>query len=83
MISSKNIRFRAPEKSDIPQWVEWLNDPEVIKGLIQPYPLGLEDENTWFETMMKRPMEEHIMVIEMKDAKGWHMIGNVGFEQID
>ena len=33
MIYGKNIRFRAPEKSDIPQWVEWLNDPEVIKGL--------------------------------------------------
>ena len=45
-----------------------------------PHPLGLEDENTWFETMMKRPMEEHTMVIEMKEAKGWHMVGNIGFD---
>ena len=83
MIYGKNIRFRAQEKSDIPQWVEWLNDPEVIKGLLQPHPLGLEDENIWFEAMMKRPMEEHIIVIEMKDAKGWHIIGNIGFDHVD
>ncbi len=83
MIYGKNIRFRASEKSDIPQWVEWLNDPDVIKGLQMPHPLGLEDENTWFEAMMKRPMEEHILVIEVKESKGWHMIGNIGFDHVD
>jgi RimJ/RimL family protein N-acetyltransferase len=83
MIYGKNIRFRAPEKSDIPQWVEWLNDPEVIQGLQMAHPLGLEDENNWFETMIKRPMEEHILVIEVKESKGWHMIGNIGFDRVD
>jgi RimJ/RimL family protein N-acetyltransferase len=83
MIYSKNIRFRAPEKNDIPKWVEWLNDPDVIKGLTIRHPLGLEDELVWFETMMKRPTEEHPMVIEVKDGKTWQMVGNIGFHQFD
>ena len=41
MIYGKNIRFRAPEKSDIPQWVEWLNDPDVIKGLLNAASTGV------------------------------------------
>jgi RimJ/RimL family protein N-acetyltransferase len=83
MIYGKNIRFRAPEKTDIPQYVEWLNDPEVIRGLMMPHPMGREDENIWFETMLKRPLEEHPMVIEVKESKGWQMVGNVGFHQLD
>ena len=83
MIYGKNIRFRAPEKSDIPQWVEWLNDPDVIKGLMMPYPLGLEDEYAWFDAMIKRPIEEHPLVIEVKDPKGWRMVGNIGLHSVD
>lgn len=83
MIYGKNIRFRAPEKSDIPQWVEWLNDPDVIKGLMMPYPLGLEDETAWFDAMIKRPIEEHPLVIEVKDPDGWRMVGNIGLHSVD
>ena len=48
-----------------------------------PYPLGLEDENTWFDAMMKRPSKNIPLVIEVKDAKGWRMVGNIGLHHVD
>ena len=29
MIYGENLRLRAPTQSDLPQFVTWLNDPEV------------------------------------------------------
>ena len=83
MILGKNVRLRAPERADIPRWVEWLNDPEVIADLDIYYPLGLEDENAWFDAMLKRPMEEHPLAIEVKGPKGWQLAGNISFHQVD
>ncbi len=83
MYFGKRIRFRAPERSDIPTWVTWLNDPEVTSGIAITYPMSLDDELRWFDTMLARPLELHPFVIEIKDGKNWVMIGNCGFHVID
>jgi diamine N-acetyltransferase len=66
MIFSDRIRLRAPERSDIPRFVAWLNDPEVIAGLPRNYPLSQAEEETWFDDMLKQPAAQHPMVIEMR-----------------
>ena len=48
MIYSGRIRLRAPERSDIPRFVTWLNDPEVRAGLLVSLPLSTADEDGWF-----------------------------------
>ena len=83
MIFGKRIRFRAPERSDLPTFVTWLNDPEVISGIRTIYPMSNEDESRWFDLMLTRPQELHPMVIEVKDGVKWVMIGTCGFNQID
>jgi len=83
MLTGKNTRLRAPERNDIPQWVEWLNDPEVIENLYIAYPLSNADETKWFESMLQSPMELHPLVIEVKTGKSWQMVGNIGFNQVD
>lgn len=83
MIISSNIRLRAPERKDIPQWVVWLNDPEVTAGMLLVYPIGIEDETNWFDMMMKKPAEEHPLVIEVKQGEIWAMVGNCGIHKID
>jgi RimJ/RimL family protein N-acetyltransferase len=83
MLIGNNIRLRAPEQNDIPQWVEWLNVPEVKENLYVAYPLGIADETKWFESMIQSPMEMHPLVIEVKVGKGWQMVGNIGFNQVD
>ncbi len=80
MIFGKRIRLRAPERSDLHQFVAWLNDPEVLAGLLIYAPLSSVDEESWFESMLKRPIEEHPLVIEIRQGENeWQMIGNCGF----
>lgn len=83
MIYSGRIRLRAPERSDIPRFVTWLNDPEVRAGLLVSLPLSTADEEGWFEAMLKRPLEEHPMTIEVRQGDDWLPVGNCGFHNID
>lgn len=83
MYYSKRLRFRAPERTDIPAFVEWVNDPEVTAGLTIVYPMGMEDETHWFDHMTQLPLELHPFVIEMKEGKEWRKIGNCGFHDVD
>ena len=89
MIYGERIRFRALEKTDLPMYVAWLNDPEVRQGIILHNPLSQTEEENWYERMLKRPAEEHVMAIEVRlpdereeEAK-WKLIGSLAFENID
>ena len=83
MIYGERIRLRAITRTDLPLFVEWLNDPEVTQGLMHFIPFSMEDEEDWFEGMRKRPLEEHPLVIEICSEEGWESIGNCGLFSID
>jgi RimJ/RimL family protein N-acetyltransferase len=83
MIYGERIRLRAIEKDDLPRFVTWLNDPEVRQGLMIFLPLSLAEEEQWFENMLKRPAEQHPMVIEIAVDGKWLPIGNCGFDNIN
>lgn len=83
MITGKRVRLRAPERSDIPLFARWLNDPEVTAGMMFYLPLSLADEENWFESMLHRPQAEHPLTIEIRQDNGWTMIGNCSFNAID
>lgn len=83
MIIGKQVRLRAIEREDLPRFVEWLNDPEVIRGLLINVPLSLNQEQAWFDGLRSRPAEEHPLGIEIETAEGWSLIGNVGLNRVD
>ena len=83
MIYGERIRLRAIEREDLPTFVEWLNDPEVIAGLVIYVPMSLEDESKWFEGLSNRPAEERPLCIEVKTEEGWRKIGNAGLHNIE
>jgi RimJ/RimL family protein N-acetyltransferase len=83
MIYGKRLRLRAPERADIPRFVAWLNDPEVIAGLAIHLPMGQAEEENWFEGMLKRPPAEHPLTMEIRQGEGWLPIGNIGLMDID
>jgi RimJ/RimL family protein N-acetyltransferase len=83
MIYGENIRLRAPERSDIPSFVAWLNDPEVRQGLLLHLPLSQADEEQWFDAMQARPSNEHPLTIEVRDGEDWKAIGNCGYDSFD
>ncbi len=82
MIQSTRVRLRAPEKSDLPNFVRWINDPEITAGLLLYLPMSLGEEEAWFERMMQNPPEEHVMVIEAACPEGWTSIGSCDFHRI-
>jgi RimJ/RimL family protein N-acetyltransferase len=83
LIFGEGIRLRGAERSDLPQFVSWLNDPDVIQNLVIYAPLSMADEESWFEGLRARPVDERPLVIEAQQNGDWVMIGNCGFHNID
>jgi RimJ/RimL family protein N-acetyltransferase len=83
MIYARRIRLRAAEREDIPQFVDWLNDPEVRQFLLLNLPISRVEEEGWFERMIKSPPQEHVLVIEAQTGDSWKPIGNTGLTDIN
>jgi diamine N-acetyltransferase len=83
MLYSKRLRLRAAEKTDIPRFVTWLNDPEVRQFLLIAYPMSQAFEEKWFESMIEQGMAEQVLVIERKVGEEYEPIGNTSFMHID
>lgn len=82
----KRIRFRAVEKEDIPKFLRWINDPEVTENLVLIEPMSHYEEEKWYESMMERPVHEHIYLIEVKEpgnGSDYIPIGNCSFLDIN
>jgi diamine N-acetyltransferase len=78
-ILGKRLRLRAIERSDIPTFVRWLNDPEVIKHLLLYLPISQVQEERWFEAQLE-DQNRRILGIETLDGK---LIGNIALEDIN
>ena len=81
-----NLRLRAAEQTDIPIFLRWINDPEVVENLEVSAPMGTVEEESWFEAMKARPLVEHALVIEVHPEgceDEWVVIGNTSFFPIN
>jgi len=83
MIYGERVRLRGVEREDIPLFVQWLNDPEVIENLSLYLPISTADETRWFEKLADRPPEEKPLAIEVKTEQGWRLVGNSSFHNIE
>jgi len=83
MIVGKRVRLRGIERSDLPRFVQWLNDPEVIPGLLIVTPLTLAQEEHWFERVLSGAAEEAPLVIEVFSSERWLPVGNIGLHKIN
>lgn len=76
MIYGERVRLRGVERDDLPRFVAWLNDPEVRQNLLMQTPLTQAMEENWFESMLKRPPEEHPLMIEVRQGEAWSPVGD-------
>ena len=84
MIVGNRVRLRAIEKSDIPNFVRWLNDREVTENLLIHSPLSAAEEEGWFERHLARNPNEHVVLnIEVLAGDDWISIGNTGLHNIE
>jgi len=96
MITGERIRFRGVERADLPIFVKWLNDPEVRQGILIHHPFSQAEEENWYEEMLKRPIDEHVLGIEVRLSSEqtretsapdvevhWMLIGSLAFTNFD
>jgi diamine N-acetyltransferase len=83
IIYGERVRLRAVERSDIPKYYDWVNDPEVTRGLSLYLPMSNADEEKWFERALEGDPNEKPLAIEVKDGEGWKLIGNCGLFGIE
>ena len=83
IIYGDGIRLRAVERSDIPSFLKWFNDPEVTFGLAAIFPMSEAYEEKWFDKMIERPHETQPLGIEILTNDEWKLIGNCGFFVFD
>jgi len=79
------------ERDDLPRFVEWSHDPEVLRHLALAFPLGLAGEERWFEAQLKLDPACQPFAIDVRGLRGgrstagegWTHVGAIGFHQVD
>lgn len=82
MINGDRVRLRAVSPEDLPVFMNWLNDPEVIEGLNLYRPISLKDEEKWYERLLEMQLDERPFVIEVEEGEDWKPIGTMGLSEI-
>jgi RimJ/RimL family protein N-acetyltransferase len=83
IIYGERVRLRAVERKDVEKFYEWVNDPEVTRGLSLYLPMSTLDEERWFERMAQREQAEKPLAIEARQDGDWKLIGNCAVFDID
>lgn len=84
MIAGKHIRLRAIERDDIPRFVRWMNDPDVIRFTSANTPFSAAMEEKWFERQLDRSINQgQILAIETQMGDEWIHIGTTDLFNIE
>jgi diamine N-acetyltransferase len=83
MIFGERVRLRAVEREDVKHFYEWVNDPEVTRGLALYLPMSTVEEEKWFERVQARDPHEKPLAIEVREGDGWKLIGNCGVFDVE
>lgn len=78
MIHGERIVLRAVEREDLPNYVQWLNDPQVVEFFGQQVPLSMAQEKKRYE----QTLEDRSIRAFSIDLEG-HQIGGARFSRID
>lgn len=82
-MKGKKVLLRPVKKSDIPFFLKWFNDPEVIQYLTLYLPMTEISEEKWIEELSTKK-DQIIFVIEALDENiDRKPIGNCGLDEIN
>lgn len=78
MLQGERIKLRAIERDDLPNYVQWLNDPVVLEHFGRFSPLTLAQEEEWYKKMLQDPGVCNFAI----EFQGQH-VGGAGFSGLD
>ena len=82
MLYGERVRLRAIERTDLPTFVRWFNDPDVRQYLLMSEPMSMAMEERWFENRLNRT-DDYLFGIEAHVGDQWVHIGNNGLHRVD
>lgn len=82
IIRGERVYLRPSERADLPNFVRWLNDPDVLRNLAMRVPMSLAAEEAWFERMLEAQgrTDFHFVICLLEDDRP---IGTVGLHRVD
>jgi diamine N-acetyltransferase len=82
IIRGQRVLLRAPEREDIPTFVRWFNDAEVLAHLAMRAPMSTAAEAAWFDRMLaaQGTTDYHFVICLTDDRRP---IGTIGLHGID
>ena len=82
IIRGERVLLRAPEREDIPTFVRWFNDADVLDHLAMRAPMSAAAEASWYERMLgNQGTTDYHFVICLADDR--RPIGTIGLHGID
>jgi diamine N-acetyltransferase len=82
IIRGERVYLRAAERSDVPTFVRWFSDAEVVHNLLIRAPMSLAMEEGWFDRMLaaQGKTDYHFVICLRADDRP---IGTIGLHDVD
>jgi RimJ/RimL family protein N-acetyltransferase len=82
IIRGEQVYLRAPERGDIPTFVRWFNDADVLRNLEMAAPMSQAAEEGWFDRILptQGTTNHHLVICLRSDGRP---IGTIGLHEID
>ena len=82
IIRGEQVFLRASEREDVPLFVSWLNDADVLRNLSMFVPMSDAGEAAWFDRMLaaQGKTDYHFVICLLADARP---IGTIGLHGLD
>ena len=82
IIRGERVYLRASERSDIPTFVQWFNDADVLRNLAMRSPMSQAAEEQWFDRMLaaEGTTDHHFVICLLADDRP---IGTIGLRGVD
>jgi len=80
-IRGEKVYLRPPERDDVPLFVAWFSDADVLHHLMMRAPMSVAMEEAWFERMLtaEGKTDYHFVICLLADGRP---IGTVGLNDI-
>ena len=82
IIRGEQVYLRPPERSDVPTFVRWFNDADVLRNLAMRAPMSEAAEIGWFDRMLEAQGKTayHFVICLLTDDRP---IGTIGLEAVN